>query len=100
MNLAHALAVVLQDAGYEERCHGSADLREIRNDQAYSLLEDPVGVVALLRQRPGVALYDHGQPHGDRLTDAAGTGLPDQEIRETHIPRNLGGEAFDAGPQT
>src|SRR5580698_5322888 len=44
------------------------------------LLEHPIGVVAFLRHGPGVAYHDHRQALVDRLAEAAGTRLADEEI--------------------
>src|ERR1035438_9420353 len=45
-----------------------------------TLFDDPVGVVALVRQGPRAALHDHRQPHGQRFADAAGAWLADEEV--------------------
>src|SRR5580700_965647 len=74
---------------------GFIQLGEAIDHHANLLFDDPVRVVALVRQRPLVALDDYGQPHGQRLADAAGTGLANEEIGEAHQSRHLGGESFD-----
>src|SRR5215469_9011364 len=55
----------------EHLLHRIAHPTEIGQDDAGLFFADPLGVVALLRERPGIALDDHREVHGDRLADAA-----------------------------
>jgi hypothetical protein len=38
---------------------------------------------------------DHRELHGDGFADAAGAGLPDEEIGQVHVVGNLAGETLD-----
>jgi len=57
-----------------------------------------VRVIHLLRKGPGVAFYNHWQTHADRFTNAAGTGLTDEEISQTHVVRDALRKAVDNFP--
>jgi len=57
-------------------------------------LLDPFRVVALMRHRPGVPLDNHRQLLRERLAEAAGPRLTDEEVRDLHIQRNLFREAL------
>jgi hypothetical protein len=53
-----------------------------------------LGVVSLLRERPGIAFHNHRQMHGDRFADAGRAGLADEAVGQLHVARHLAGEAF------
>ena len=71
------------------------DAPEVRQYHAHALLANPLGVVAFLRERPGIALDNQRQPHGHGLADAARPGLADEVIRKLHVARHFLREAFD-----
>ena len=79
----------------EEGTDRGDDLKEVTDHDADFFFADPLGVVALLRERPGVALDDNRETHGDGFADTAGTGLADEKIREVHVVGNARGETFD-----
>ncbi len=58
-------------------------------------LPNPFGVVALLRQRPGVAFDDHWQLHRHRFADASRPRLANEEIGKRHVVGHLLRESFD-----
>src|ERR1700728_294549 len=64
---------------------GLVDFGEAGKNHADLFFHDPCGVVALLRQRPRIALHDHRQLLGQRLADATGSRLADEKIRELHV---------------
>ncbi|MGH9563380.1 MAG: phosphatase PAP2 family protein [Terracidiphilus sp.] len=43
---------------------------EVWKDETHFLLDDPLRVVAFLRQRPGITFHNHRQAHGQSLADA------------------------------
>jgi len=81
--------------GREQYRDGFAQMREGAHHHPDLRFDDPVGVVALVGQRPLVALDDRGQPHGQRFADAAGTGISDEEVGQAHLKRDVGGEFLD-----
>ena len=56
---------------------------------------DPIGIVALLNHRPGVALNDHRQSHQQRLAEAAGPRLADKIVGQAHEVVDLARESLD-----
>src|SRR5271154_611099 len=80
--------------GLEHFFYCRADVTEVGKDFANSLVGDPLGVVTLLGEGPGVAFDDYGEFHGYGFADAAGAGLAYEEIGEMHEIRDLGGESF------
>jgi len=86
-----ARTVVFQLIG-QPRDGGANRLKRIQY-QPGVVLENPVGVVALLRHGPRVAHDDDGQPLLNRFTDAARARLADEEIRELHEEADLRREA-------
>ena len=65
-------------AGSSNSRNPASIVAERSQHHAHLLLANPLGVVALLRQRPGVALHHHRQLHRDRFADAAGSRLADE----------------------
>ncbi len=102
-DLKHGAVVKPLGGGAEPRIGGGLEQfvnyprnpPEVRQYDADTLLANPLGVVAFLRERPGIALHNHRQPHGHRLADAARPRLADEVIRELHVARHFLGEAFD-----
>ena len=86
-----------RDSRWPPRSRGSAKVGRLQQfaQGRVDLAEDgsttptcfrhPLGVVALLRQRPGVALHDHRQLHRERFADAARARLADEKIRKVHV---------------
>jgi len=72
--------------------HRAANRLKRFQHQACVVLENPVGVVALLRHGPRVAHDDHGQTLLNRFTQAARARLADEEIRELHEEADLRGK--------
>lgn len=64
------------------------------------LFDDPIRVVALVRQRPRIAFHNHRQPHGQRFADTARAGLANEEIGESHVKGDLGSEALQVDRHT
>src|SRR5579862_8136707 len=67
---------------------------------AEMFLAHPIGIKALLRQRPGV-LFDHdGELHLQRFANASGPRLADEEIGEMHEVGYLGSKSLDRNRKT
>src|SRR5579871_5054976 len=81
--------------GLEQLSDGLNDITEIAQNESHLVLGDPIRVIALLRESPGVAFHEHRQFHGQSLADAARSVLADKEVGEAHVVRNFLGEAFD-----
>src|SRR5437016_1492877 len=92
MNLRHGFPVAGQVA--KNTLDGGLDSAEIFQHQTGALFTHPVGIVAFLGERPGIALDDYRKSHGDGFADAAGAGLSDEEVGQAHVVRNLRSEAF------
>jgi len=79
----------------EESFHGLGHLAEAADGDAHLPFLDPAGVVALVRQSPGIALHDDGQSLGQGFADAAGAGFADEEIGDLHVERDVARESLD-----
>ena len=71
------------------------DFTKITKHDSYFVFQNPLRVIALLGQRPGIAFDDYGQLHLNGLADATRSGLADKKIGEMHITVHVGGETFD-----
>ena len=76
------------------------DLMRAPYHEPQMLFQNPLRVIAFLRERPGVAFDDDWQPHGHCFADASRPGLAHKEIGEGHVERHLVGKAFHQGSQT
>src|SRR5579871_5754352 len=75
--------------------NAESDLAETLERDAQAVLNQPLGVVTLLRHRRSVAFGNYRQMELQGFADASGAGLPDEEIGERHVIVNLRGEALD-----
>src|SRR6267143_6040071 len=65
----------------EELLDGPPNVGEAAQHDSPTRFGDPFGVIALLRHGLLIALDDHREMELQGFTDAAGTGLPDEEVR-------------------
>jgi len=79
------LADFIEGRALEQTLHGGSDLFERWHNHPVAFFRHPLRVVALLRQRFGIALNDHGQMELQRLADRAGARFPDKEIGQGHV---------------
>src|SRR5437879_931209 len=80
---------------FEQLCDRVSHRVEIRYHQADLFLAHPRRVIPLLRQSPGIPLYDHRQAHRQRFGNASGPRFADEKIGKLHVVGDVGGEPFD-----
>ena len=80
---------------FDHSCHCILDFSKTVQHDSHFIFHNPLGVVALLWQRPGIAFDDHRQFHVNRFADAARARLANKKIGEMHITVHVGGETFD-----
>ncbi len=65
--------------------NGGRNSFEARHDDTVAVLRHPFRVVALLRQRLGIAFHDDGQVELQRLADRARAWFPNEEVGQGHV---------------
>src|ERR1700730_7960784 len=61
-----------------------SDVGKTWKHNTHAILEQPLGVVALLRHGSCVALNDYGKIELQSFADAARSGLPDEKVGKGH----------------
>src|SRR5712692_11388222 len=88
----HVFAERSEGSWLEHTLHAIRYIFEGLQYNAYTLLLHPLRVVALLRERPGIALDEDRQLADHGFRNAPWTGLADQKIRCVHQPMHFFGE--------
>src|SRR5690349_11308660 len=78
----------------KQSVYGGSDVAEIRQDKPDALLEDPIRVITLLGQCPGISFYDYGEAHGYGFAKAPRAWFADEVIGELHISGDLSRKPF------
>ncbi len=87
--------VAVRVEGRKQLADGGLDLAEGADDESHLVFQNPVGVVALLREGPDIPFDDDRQMHGDGFADASRAGFADEEVSEPHVVGNFGCELLD-----
>jgi hypothetical protein len=69
--------------------NGGRNVFEAGHDDPVTFLRHPFRVVALLRQRFGIAFHDDGQVELKCLADRARAWFPNKEIGQGHVVLNV-----------